>query len=93
MTLIEFLFAVPIVATSLAVFIAFRLYKACVHKDEVIRDLKNLYLKNGYSTCCKCGKMYEPANDPDSWPELNICRDCLWKLYYDSTFKEEKIDV
>jgi hypothetical protein len=37
--------------------------------------------------------MYEPANDPDCWPELNVCRDCLWKLYYDNTFKEEKIDV
>ena len=48
--------------------------------------------KNGYSTaneveCCNCGKLYTPLNDPDYIPELNLCRDCLWKLHYRSTFE------
>lgn len=80
-------------ALILAVFVACLFYKESMQKDKVIQDLKNLYQENGYSTCCSCGKMYEPLNDPEYWPELNICRDCLWKLCYEKTFEKEEIDV
>lgn len=39
--------------------------------------------------CCSCGKPYIPLNDPDYWPESNLCRDCLWKLLYEKTFGED----
>lgn len=48
--------------------------------------LKSSDAQNFTMRCCKCGKRYEPLNDPDHIPELNICRDCLWKLHYDTMF-------
>ena len=47
-------------------------------------------LKNvGAQTCCNCGKPYNALNDPDYSPELNLCRDCLWKMHYRQTFGED----
>jgi len=46
-------------------------------------------IPEGSSRCCQCGSVYKPLNDPDYIPEVNLCRDCLWILYYKTFFKEE----
>ena len=52
--------------------------------------LEAAFLDQGGSRCTHCGKHYNPLNDPDYIPELNLCRDCLWKLHYDTMFEQEK---
>ena len=52
--------------------------------------IERIFKEDGGMTCCKCGKPYVPLNDPDYIPELNICRDCLWKMYYGKAFEQEE---
>lgn len=51
--------------------------------------LEGFAKSRGWRNCGVCGKLYEPLNDENYQPELDICRDCLWKVHYESTFKEE----
>lgn len=51
--------------------------------------LEDIAKSRGWRHCGICGKLYEPLNDEDYQPELDICRDCLWKVHYESTFKDD----
>ena len=86
---------VVIVATAafVLIFSARKNGKTKREYEEKIEKLHEAYSSLGRSKCCSCGKPYEPLNDPDHFPELNLCRDCLWILYYDTLFsKEEGLD-
>lgn len=54
---------------------------------EWVDTLEAWWKDEGGVKCCVCGKPYIPLNDPDYWPESNLCRDCLWKLHYEKTFE------
>lgn len=60
-----------------------------MYRDRCDR-IERIFKDDGGMTCCKCGKPYVPLNDPDYIPELNICRDCLWKMYYSKAFEQEE---
>lgn len=44
--------------------------------------LEDILMTRGWRSCGVCGKIYEPLNEERYSPELDICRDCLWKMYY-----------
>ena len=70
-----------------------REYEEKIEKyEEKIEKLHEAYSSLGRSKCCSCGKPYEPLNDVEHFPELNLCRDCLWILYYDTLFSKEDLD-
>lgn len=60
-------------------------------KTYYLDELREEFAREGGRGCCVCGKPYHPLNDPDYSPELNLCRDCMWKMYYSQTFGEEDI--
>lgn len=55
--------------------------------EKTIQYEDILYNKEDFIPCATCGKPYKPLMDPDYQPEAAICRDCLWKLHYDTTLK------
>jgi hypothetical protein len=68
-----------------------RLYSKKVENLRKWIDTLEVWWKDeGGVKCCVCGKPYIPLNDPDYWPESNLCRDCLWKLHYEKTFGEQE---
>ena len=62
------------------------------HVEKLKKELtsfEKILRSEGAQTCCNCGKPYNALNDPDYSPELNLCRDCLWKMYYGQLFGED----
>lgn len=57
---------------------------------QYLDNLERAFRDDGGQTCCLCGKPYQALNDPDYSPELNICRDCMWKMYYENCFGDEE---
>ena len=63
--------------------------KARKRQNRHLDSLERAFRDDGGQTCCACGKPYQALNDPDYSPELNICRDCMWKMYYGQTFGDD----
>ena len=82
----ETAFMAVVVLGLVAVLVAER--KRFVDLSRRYTSLELEFREDGGRQCCACGKLYRPLNDPDYTPELNVCRDCLWKLHYLKTFEE-----
>lgn len=78
---------------TIAVIISYIIGFAIGHFLRSLKRRQEDEQKPGEVACCKCGKSYQPLNDPDYIPELNICRDCLWKIHYDMTFGLDQSDI
>lgn len=86
---IGFVCAFAVITIAIVVYtkkVLVRLQKA-ERKADILEDIAKT---RGWRNCGICGELYEPLNDEEYQPELDICRGCLWKLHYDSTFDDSR---